>query len=408
MNYFLKINQSCNLPDVGQHVATNTHWLRIKRALLILVILLIIKTSASADIAPDPVVGKGIIPLHPVNIQMVSEVVKVDLTLEDAFVECTFNMHNLGKAQDLAIGFPIMNFYLYENDYLSPLGKDRFDVSVKGRKVDKINFYVPDDLKKFLSGVNASQQSYLLQTYKYENRPWYLWKMHFGKYENVSIVVKYRLPNGATHANRFFNYLLSTGAGWKGKIEDAKVIVNTGNIPPDQILTISPRRFAKATEKQITWDFKNFKPTIKDDILIEYESVKGQYKAFEDKLDSQIPTYIDGKLSKHSLVDTSQIGYFEINHHPANGEFAEILFTKTAILQKFKNTMNKTNPIFGQLISGNSVEYFEHNYVFEINGNEVPHDVLFEKLYAVDTTKSIKVEIKKTKAGKKIIVITAH
>ncbi len=97
----------------------------------ILLISLIMTISASVRYCPRARVVKGIVPLHPVNIQMVSELVKVNLTLDSAFVECTFHMHNFGEQKTLEIGFPVMNFYLWENDYLSPLSKNKFDVIVK-------------------------------------------------------------------------------------------------------------------------------------------------------------------------------------------------------------------------------------------------------------------------------------
>jgi len=92
--------------------------------------VLIVSTRLFADIIPEPVVVKGIVPSRPVDIQMVSEVVKVNLSMDSSFVECTFQMHNWGKETNLNVGFPIMNFYLWENDYLDPVNKNRFDVIV--------------------------------------------------------------------------------------------------------------------------------------------------------------------------------------------------------------------------------------------------------------------------------------
>jgi hypothetical protein len=97
----------------------------------IIPLIILMSHSAQADISPNPIQIKGIIPSHPVNIQMVSEIVSIQLSMDSALVECTFNMHNLGKAQDLEIGFPMMNFYLFRDEYPD---QDKFKVWTKGRE----------------------------------------------------------------------------------------------------------------------------------------------------------------------------------------------------------------------------------------------------------------------------------
>lgn len=372
--------------------------------LTVLVFLTFKNFNASADIIPEPVVVKGIVPLHPVNIQMTSEIVKVNLTLDSSIVECTFNMRNLGNAQDMEIGFPIMNFYLWDNDYLSPLIKDKFEVFVKNKKLSKIDFYIPNQLKNILTEVESEQRYSVLSNYENENRPWYLWKMHFGNNENLSIVVKYRLPNGATKGNSFFNYLLSTGAGWKGKILNAKVIVSVVNIPSDQVISLSPKSFVKKDSRQIVWEFNNLKPTLKDDIEIKYERTKGEYKEHQRKLNAEL-TYVDGKRTMFtSILKMTNLGAHKFNQHPRQLHY----FTNGYILREFKKNVKKINKLVWQQISKESVFDFENKYQLEINGDQISKDILFRKIYEVDTMKIKKVEIKKTKSEKNRIIVISN
>src|ERR1700740_324027 len=98
-------------------------------------------SSVLADIAPDPTIAKGIIPTHPVDIQMVSEIVKAKLTLDSAYVECTFHMHNLGNQTNLEVGFPVMNYYMWQNEEVSPIDQNKFEVFVNGRSINKMDTY---------------------------------------------------------------------------------------------------------------------------------------------------------------------------------------------------------------------------------------------------------------------------
>ncbi|HZY36778.1 MAG TPA: hypothetical protein VFE53_09030 [Mucilaginibacter sp.] len=362
-----------------------------------------------ADIAPDPTIAKGIIPTHPVNIQMVSEIVNAKLTLDSSYVTCTFYMHNLGKQSDLEVGFPVMNYYMWANDQVSPIDQNKFEVMINGKAINKKDTYIPDSLKKMLTEKNQynkyDQHMYdALRNYDNLKRPWYLWKMHFRANEYLTIIVKYVLPNGFTKSNMYFNYLLSTGAGWKGVIQDAKVMVDFGSIPPDQVLKISPDPFHKINHSIVNWHFRNLKPTLKNDILIEYEHEKGAYNEFETKMDSEWPVYIDGKKSKHSLVDTAQIGDGYVEKHP-NGKYDEVIFTKGFILQKFKRLSKKSDRAFWRDISSLSPEILNNRCEVRINGVRVSGDLLYEKLNAIDSINTFVGKVHLLKSGKRKVII---
>jgi hypothetical protein len=368
------------------------------------IMFLIISIPLFADVIPEPVVAKGIVPSHPVNIQMVSEVVRVNLSLDSSIVECTFHMRNWGKQTNLEVGFPIMNFYLWDNNYLNPVNKSRFDVMVKGKSVDKINIYVPDELKKALDSVNGSNRYETLDSYKNANKPWYLWRVHFNKNEDLTIVVRYRLPNGATKISRFFDYLLSTGAGWKGNIKDAKVIIRLNEVADVQILDIKPKQFYKREGDEIVWHFKNLKPTVKNDIYLEFETSKGAYKAHEALNDSINLTYIDGKKAKYSAINFDEVGSYHIKQLPNTQGVEFVIFTKAFIFKKFREFTKQSDQEFWKHISSLSIKTFENSEI-EINGEHVSGDALYKKLNKIDSANVVTGNVKKTETGKRKITI---
>jgi len=382
----------------------------------VILLLLLIPSLTLADIIPDPVQIKGIVSSRPVNIQMASEKVNVKLSMDSAWVECTFNMRNLGKSVNLDIGFPIMNFYLFNNhlidgerDLLNDINENNFEVLVNGKAIRKINFYIPDHLKKILSSVSDEERFKLLAKYENQNKPWYLWKAHFNRNESQVIVVKYILPNGANHQNRFFNYLLSTGAGWAGKIGRAEVDVNIIDIPSDQLISIAPKNYS-LKDKKINWVFKNLKPTIADDILIKYEEVKGSYAEEKKKIDS-VTYFVNGKITKTSLgeINPHDIEDIVVNRKPPYQKYGAIyIYTKSYSLENFKKKIKRIDIAVWQKISNESTKTIETNYQLIVNDKTFTGDKAFKEMKILDTIPISKISIRKVNSLRSDLIITTN
>jgi hypothetical protein len=222
----------------------------------ILVILYAIKIKA--DIAPNPIQAKGISVKYPTEIKMTYEKVTVYLTLDSSFVHCYFKLHNEGKAEKIEIGYPYMNTspYTLPNSTFAPI-----NVYQNGKRIDDIKMFETDS-RSPKTNINS----------------WYLWNTYFDENETIVIKVSYSLPHGIVKNDLYykFDYLLSTGSGWKGKIDTAEIIVNLKNFDKNLILKTSPENFT-VSDKQLIWKFYNIEPTIKDDISIKYEKESGQY-----------------------------------------------------------------------------------------------------------------------------------
>jgi len=363
--------------------------------------------AVKADITPNPVRVKGIVAAHAVNIQMESEVVTVDLYNDSSFVACVFNMRNLDKAQDIEIGFPLMNFYLWGEgtEFTNPKTKNSFEVMVKGQRINNVDIYIPQNLTTIISQSNSNQRYNLLRNYTNQNKPWYLWKVHFNKNEAVKIVVKYRLPCGSLKSNRFFNYLLSTGAAWAGPIKSASVIVNLKDIPADQVISVSPNKHLKRSGQKLSWTFTNLEPTTNEDIDIKYEVVKGSYQAF---LNNQPDIYINNiksSYSDQSNLSPESIADVYVNLPNTAHKNRVLIYTKAYAFNRFKKKIKDINRLTWKAIAKEDASTITKNFQLETNGTIVADKDFFSEVVKTDTLIFKKAEIKSSENNKRKIAI---
>ena len=231
---------------------------------IIILTIISLHTNLFADIVPNPIIAKTISPKDQTSIRMESEKVIIDLYNDSSVVKCLFNMKNLGEQEKLQIGFPDMSFYHY---------------SIK-RKVDEANrFEVKENGKaiKFdFSDSLRSDKEYRNKVESYQiEEEWYLWNSEFQKGESKTIEVEYSLPSGMSYKSneRYFTYLLSTGANWKRTIGKAEIIINLKDIEMDSIIAQKPNNCV-ISNKQLTWTFSDFEPSTKDNIHVRYNSSK--------------------------------------------------------------------------------------------------------------------------------------
>jgi len=233
----------------------------------IIILTLCLHTNLFADIAPNPIKAKSISPKDQTSIRMESEKVIIDLYNDSSVVKCLFNMKNLGEQEKLQIGFPEMTFHYYRQK--SKMDEaNRFQVKENGKVV---NFDFSDSLK-YDKDYRKKVESYQIK------EEWYLWESEFQQGESKTIEIQYSLPFGMLYKTneRFFTYLVSTGANWKGTIGKAEIIVNLKDIEIDSLISQQPINCV-ITNDQLKWTFLDFEPTTNDDIRINYNSNKILY-----------------------------------------------------------------------------------------------------------------------------------
>ena len=100
---------------------------------------------------------------------------------------------------------------------------------------------------------------------------WYVWATTFKAKTKSTHVVKYVLDLDHQHCYHCTGYVLHTGSPWKNPIKHATVTLTYGgNFVPDQVGELSPAPCTR-TRDSVIWNFENFEPTKKDDIVIPYD-----------------------------------------------------------------------------------------------------------------------------------------
>ena len=323
--------------------------------------------SAQADICPGPKPGKGIVPSKPTRVQMVSEQVTVHLYRDHSEVVCLFEMRNTGEKEEMEVGFPIMSFELWDIDPWSTNLKSNLEAWVNGTKVDTVEMYIPDELKKILElkKDNQSVRNYWDLTNDWENadKPWHVWPCVFPKDETVWIKVAYTLPNGNDKRCRFFEYFLHTGAGWYGKIGKAVVEVINHDIPEDEIISVHPSGFDKEYNTY-TWTFTNLEPTTKDDIEMQFSEFP-TWTLRNEYVQKNVVFFMDDKEVEQFDIPQEEEGQFIIDKNDSKPQVR--MYTKAYLFNKFLLAIKVHLPDLYEEIKETSREDIETTYNFEFN-----------------------------------------
>ena len=207
------------------------------------------------------------------SIVLRSQVVKVKLTPEYADVDCTFVLHNTGKATSVLIGFPEEG---YGTDVDATSGGFAFFRSFVDGKPVKVRVY----------GQKGGDREY---------SRWYVKRVYFRAGQTRVIRNIYRTsPGGDSIGNGFFIYTLSTGASWKGPIGRADIIVELKGIGQLQEEELAPKGYQRVGNK-IIWRFRNIEPI--EDIHIPFFPfyrlfINGDYKETVYEMDNHEGTLL--------------------------------------------------------------------------------------------------------------------
>lgn len=344
----------------------------------IIILTLCLQTNLFADIAPNPIKAKSISPQDQTSIRMVSEKVIIDLYNDSSVVRCLFNMKNLGEQEKLQIGFPEMTFHYYRQK--SKVDEaNRFQVKENGKVV---NFNFSDSLR-YNEEYRKKAESYKIK------EEWYLWESEFQQGESKTIEVQYSLPFGMLYKTneRFFAYLLSTGANWKGTIGKAEIIVNLKDIKIDSLISQQPNNCV-ITRDQLKWTFSDFEPTTNDDIKINYNSSKILYTGkkpippvfiVDENLDEE---YDSKSIEPNNIASIEVIKNPEetIKYTNQNNGVVKI-YTKDFVLTELKNLIKAKSK---EKIELTDYDQLKEDYRLFIDEDEVD----FIKIIGI-TTKSV-------------------
>jgi tetratricopeptide (TPR) repeat protein len=232
-------------------------FLKILTLLIAIWLLLIPSADAFADVAPpaqppgsNPQPGEEI-----TQVRMVEETVTMEIladyaleSLGQARVQADFVMRNLGdETETMAARFPIGA----SDGFFDVLEIKNLQIRVNGQNV----------AHRRITGEDPH--------FSNEETPWAEFDVTFPPGEDVSIRVMYTLDGTGYYPFISYEYILSTGAGWKGSIGSAEIILkfpyqaNTLNTRFEEHEFSSPHRF---DGNEAHWTFEDFEPTRADNL----------------------------------------------------------------------------------------------------------------------------------------------
>jgi hypothetical protein len=189
------------------------------------------------------------------NVQMVSEVVEINILEEpeEAIITASFQMRNNGTDDE-------------EFDVWFPYG-ERFPNS-KGIKIIQA--------KDFRAWVDGEEVEITIEKSDQWNLIWAHWKVRFPAQTPLTIQVSYRiLPNRLYTPHYTYSYILETGAGWQGVIEEAEIIVKlpfekqemNNQLGIGDIVFARPAGYVVKNDG-IEWIFTDLEPSVEDNIEV--------------------------------------------------------------------------------------------------------------------------------------------
>ena len=202
--------------------------------------------------------GETVWPLTSKQIRMNSEEVNIKPILTNGFitkieVECIFHFVNTGNEAEVTVGFP--------NLYYDGVDQDRSRGTIN-------DFKCFVDNQPCMVQIKTGVQNPVYPKMVYPEV--FIWKVHFAEGQHRFIKNTYNFRgSGTSDGNVYINYILKTGALWKGSIGSAIISIDIKGLDKDFITIVKPKG-GKITGDKIRWILTNFEP--KDDLEVIYNN----------------------------------------------------------------------------------------------------------------------------------------
>ena len=226
----------------------------LRLALVSLLAIIFLATTASADDASLGRVGENVQPIFNTRVEMLAEDVRVKVTPERSFVEAVFIFRNNGPAATVLVGFP-------EEEILD--GREGFgdDTELHDFKAFIDGKEVPVQKKKGLvPEINPRSIDY---------PSWYTWEVEFAEGQirelrNTYWVKNLYWSNGEVLAG----YILTTGSTWEGSIGHARVTFEMQDILPYRLRAIIPGNY-RFEGHNLVWEWWDFDPDTNIEVIFD-------------------------------------------------------------------------------------------------------------------------------------------
>src|SRR5262245_33201905 len=253
--------------------------------------------SMLPDVAPNPVprAGETLAPRKTTAIEMSGETVRIWLQEDTAKIEASFVLRNTaGEKEELEVGFPTAaqpkNYSWNSNEGMKvtewgPSTSQNFTATVDGQEV------------KAAPKPGIGKSAY---------QGWLCWAMAFDGNQKRDVKVSYTVNTRDDNysepsclLNRQVTYILKTGAGWKGNIGEATIILDLGGMTAENVVRTAPEPTEKGSTSW-TWTMKEFKPAA--DILVKYRYSENAREGVEK---------LEAKLRRNGSDNEALIDYAE-------------------------------------------------------------------------------------------------
>lgn len=242
--------------------------------ILLIISLGVNKKIAHADAAPppNPELG-GLFPFQETEVQMMYERVEMELELFKSeyvankdgnriIVNAYFLMKNQGEADEsMQVVFPLST-----SPFCFGTTSDTSGDSFTYYEIDNETFQVAVD------GVSLPVSIINTKYNICDNYPWAAFDVQFPVGKEVLIKVTYTMESLALDSIQVLDYVLLTGAGWKGPIGSGYIIMKFPYaLTSDAILSDSTPGY-QILHNEVFWSFSNLEPTVEDNIHLSFVS----------------------------------------------------------------------------------------------------------------------------------------
>ncbi|MCU0725920.1 MAG: hypothetical protein MUE73_09050 [Planctomycetes bacterium] len=257
--------------------------------------LLSLVAPASGDIAPEPEFGQSLAPREKTAVAMTAEEVTVTLAPEKALVRAVFHLENRGEGTSLEVGFPDVVSPASWSSNAPPEGVRRrmlrdFRVTVDGRETEARHRWLRESESPF-GKAGSGRDGWLMAG-------WLLFDMTFARGQKRDVEVTYWVPYRPLYrpdllGTRQFEYVLVTGAAWKGSIGKAIIDIRFAEgLTRGHLGEVTPAGHVE-TKEGIRWSLADLEPT--EDVRIAVRKYAGFAAAAEGYLASAAESAEQGK-----------------------------------------------------------------------------------------------------------------
>lgn len=280
----------------------------MRNAILLAMFLLISRAAANWGGYAEGSLGIG--DLKGLDqVEMVSESLSIVLHKQYADVEVKYSLQNTAGPVEVKAGFPCVpcKKCSYSRDTAKQPVLDIFDYSIsadgkvlehgliegKNEKWFKLSGTALDMFSMEPPDSNSDSTLTGLKIY------WMVSKLNFEKNQNREVTISYKVNyqsggSGFSEITDFdseiLRYFLHTGASWKGPIKRGFVRIHNISKDVDRIRLMPAKMFTRSGD-DFTWKFSNLEPTLKDNIVIDFNNAYTSPYDFSGGVDKKLESW---------------------------------------------------------------------------------------------------------------------